>query len=132
MHQRLEDAIDAGLGDLGLLIDVFQGDRSMVLLQLLDHVKSLGKNGDQIKPFNLRLGQSFASLSSIPSSSCSTVRLNNAKSVPLQQVSNDLRIKRHIPERGAESWPGNNHGISYRQYLSIASPSLHCKGASAC
>jgi hypothetical protein len=65
MHQRLEDAIDAGLGDLGLLIDVFQGDGSMVLLQLLDHVKSLGENGDQIKPFNLSLRQSFASLSSI-------------------------------------------------------------------
>jgi hypothetical protein len=66
MHQRLEDAIDAGLGDLGLLIDVFQGDRSMVLLQLLDYIQRLGENGDQIKPFNLSLGQPFASLSSNP------------------------------------------------------------------
>jgi hypothetical protein len=38
----------------------------MVLLQLLNYIQSLGENGDQIQPFDLRLGQSMSSPSSLP------------------------------------------------------------------
>ena len=62
MHQRLEDAIDAGLGDLRLLKNLFQRDRGVVLLQQLNHVERLGENRNQVQPLDLCLGQLSFSL----------------------------------------------------------------------
>jgi len=57
MHKGLEDAIDAGLGDLRLLVNFFQGSGSMVVLhQLEDVVERLGENRNQVQPLDLRFG----------------------------------------------------------------------------
>jgi hypothetical protein len=39
MHQGLEDAIDAGLRDMGLLVGVFDRDRSVHILQQFDDIE---------------------------------------------------------------------------------------------
>src|SRR5271166_521746 len=66
MHEGLEDAVDAGLGDLGLLVDVFEGDGLVALLQQLKYVERLGENWNQIEPLDLCLGQSFVPSSAFP------------------------------------------------------------------
>jgi hypothetical protein len=52
-----EDAVDAGLGDVGLLIDVFKRERGVLLLKQLDDVERLGQDRNEIKPLDLCLGQ---------------------------------------------------------------------------
>jgi hypothetical protein len=56
MNQRFQDAIDAGLGDLRLLKNVFKADGSVTLLQQFHYIESLGKNRDQIQPLDFCLG----------------------------------------------------------------------------
>jgi hypothetical protein len=67
MDQGLEDAIDAGFGYLRLALDILKRDRSMILLQQLEHVERLGEDGNQIQPFDLCLGQSLVSRCGFPS-----------------------------------------------------------------
>jgi hypothetical protein len=62
MDQRLENAVDAGLGDFGFAVDVFKGDGHMVLLKQLKDVEGFGENGDQVEPFDLCFGHGFAFL----------------------------------------------------------------------
>jgi hypothetical protein len=61
MNQGLQNPIDAGLGDLCLLKNFFEGDRRMILLQQFEHVERLGEDGDQVQPLDFCLGQPFAS-----------------------------------------------------------------------
>jgi hypothetical protein len=58
MDQGLEDAVDAGFGDAGFLVDVFERYRGMVFFEKLDDVEGLGEDGDEVEPFDLGFGQS--------------------------------------------------------------------------
>jgi hypothetical protein len=57
VDQRLENAIDAGLGDMGFLEDVFQCERGVGLLQEFEDIEGLGENRDQIEALDLCLSQ---------------------------------------------------------------------------
>jgi hypothetical protein len=61
VRQGLEDAVDAGPGDLRLLVDIFEGDGSLAILQQLEYVEGLGENGNQVEPFDLCPGQAVIS-----------------------------------------------------------------------
>ena len=61
MDESLEDAIDAGLGDLGFLIYVFESDCGVVLLEKLEDVQCLGKDGNQVEALDFCLRQPFGS-----------------------------------------------------------------------
>ena len=76
MHQRLEDAVNTGLGYFGFLKDLFESKGAMVLLQQFDHVESLRENGDQIESFDLRFGQPAVSLLWLPPAERPTVKHN--------------------------------------------------------
>ena len=41
MNQSLENAVNAGLGDVRLLIHIFQGQRRMMLLKQLEDIEGL-------------------------------------------------------------------------------------------
>jgi hypothetical protein len=57
MDKSLENAINAGLGDMNLLKNILQSKRFLLRFQQLQDVHGLGKNGDQIEPANLCFGQ---------------------------------------------------------------------------
>jgi len=44
VHEGLENAVDAGFRDLGALVDVFQGHRSILFFEHLEYVERLGEN----------------------------------------------------------------------------------------
>ena len=49
----LQDAIDAGLGDVSALVDIFEGNGPVALFKQLDDVERLGKDGNEIEPLDL-------------------------------------------------------------------------------
>jgi hypothetical protein len=57
MHQRLQNSIDAGLGDVGLFVNVFKTDRPMNLFQKFENVEPFGENGDEIEALDLGFRQ---------------------------------------------------------------------------
>ena len=57
MDQRFQDAVDAGLGDVSLLEDIFERERGIVLLEQLDDVERFGENGNQVQPLDSCFGQ---------------------------------------------------------------------------
>jgi hypothetical protein len=70
VHQGLEDAVDAGLGDAGLLVNILERDRSVIFFQQLDHIERLGEDGNQVKPLDFCLGQTIVSLVLSASTAC--------------------------------------------------------------
>src|ERR1700733_14596097 len=57
MDKGLENAIDAGLGNVNSLEDVFQRKGRLLCFQQLEDVHGLGKNRNQIEPANFCFGQ---------------------------------------------------------------------------
>jgi hypothetical protein len=51
--EGLQDAIDAGLGDVSALVDIFEGNGPVALFKQLDDVERLGKDGNEIEPLDL-------------------------------------------------------------------------------
>jgi hypothetical protein len=66
MHEGFEDAIDASLGNLRLLIDIFKGNGGMILFEQFEHVERLGQNRNEVQPFDLGFGQRIVSWRAIP------------------------------------------------------------------
>ena len=57
VNQSFKDAVDAGLGDVGLLIDVLKREWGVILLKQLDDVERLGQDRNEVQPLDLSLGQ---------------------------------------------------------------------------
>jgi hypothetical protein len=57
VDERLENAVDAGLGDASLLVDIFERDGGVVLFEKLDNVEGLGEDGDEVEPLDLGFWQ---------------------------------------------------------------------------
>ena len=66
MNQGLENAVDAGLGDMRLLVNVLQGHGGVILFQQLKHVERLGQNGNQVQPLDLGFRQLLVPLLVFP------------------------------------------------------------------
>ena len=52
VHQRFQNPIHAGLGNIGLLVHIFQRDGTVGLLQQLQHIQRLREDRDEVEPFD--------------------------------------------------------------------------------
>jgi hypothetical protein len=57
MHESLQDAIDAGLGNVRALVDGLKRDGSLLTFEQFQNVERFGEDWDEVKPLDLLLGQ---------------------------------------------------------------------------
>jgi hypothetical protein len=57
VDEGFEDAVDAGFGDTGFLVDILKGNGGVVLFEQLDDIERLGEDRNQVEALDFCLGQ---------------------------------------------------------------------------